>query len=142
MAESREVATSLDLALRIGDVLLSSGAGAADVAATMLEVVAACGVEDVSADVTFVELTLRHQPAPGEPAAILVRRVGRRRAGLSLRLAQLLQAIPGGFEPRILGHASRVRASGGVRVVPICIYSVCTYPVCTRPDGRTRCPSA
>ena len=79
MADPREVAASLDLSLRIGDVLLSSGAGAADVAATMLEVVAACGVEDVSADVTFVELTLRHQPAPGEAAAILVRRVGGRR---------------------------------------------------------------
>ena len=39
MAEG-EVYESLDLALRIGEVLLSSGAGAADVSATMLAVTA------------------------------------------------------------------------------------------------------
>ena len=43
MAEG-EVYESLDLALRIGEVLLSSGAGAADVSATMLAVTYACGV--------------------------------------------------------------------------------------------------
>jgi uncharacterized membrane protein YjjP (DUF1212 family) len=78
MTERREVYESLDLALRIGEILLSSGAGAADVTATMLEVTRACGVRNVSADVTFVELTLRHQRTSREPAAIQVRRVTRR----------------------------------------------------------------
>ena len=78
MAEQSDVYESLDLALRIGEVLLSSGAGAADVAATMLEVTRACGVRNVSADVTFVDLTLRHQPSSREPAALQMRRVGRR----------------------------------------------------------------
>ncbi|MGH9248113.1 MAG: threonine/serine ThrE exporter family protein [Acidimicrobiales bacterium] len=78
MTERREVYESLDLALRIGEVLLSSGAGAADVTATMLEVARACGVRDVSADVTFVDLTLHHQPSSGEPAALQIRRVTRR----------------------------------------------------------------
>jgi len=76
--ERREVYESLDLALRIGEVMLSSGAGAADVTATMLGVPRACGVRNVSADVTFVDLALRHQPSRGEPAAIQVRRVARR----------------------------------------------------------------
>ncbi len=76
--ERREVYASLDLALRIGEVLLSSGAGAADVAATMLAVTEACGVRHVSADVTFVDLSLRHQPSTHEPAAFQVRRVTRR----------------------------------------------------------------
>lgn len=78
MSDRREAYEALDLALRIGEVLLSSGAGAADVSATMLEVTRACGVRNVSADVTFVDLTLRHQPRRDEPAAIQVRRVNRR----------------------------------------------------------------
>lgn len=78
MTERREVYETLDLALRVGEILLSSGAGAADVAAAMLEVTRACGVRNVSADVTFVDLTLRHQPSSGEPAALQVRRVNRR----------------------------------------------------------------
>ena len=36
MPETRDIYKTLDLCLRIGEVLLSSGAGAADVAATML----------------------------------------------------------------------------------------------------------
>ncbi|WP_328519132.1 threonine/serine ThrE exporter family protein [Kribbella sp. NBC_00359] len=78
MTERREIYETLDLALRIGEVLLTSGAGAADVAATMLAVTQACGVRHVTADVTFVDLTLRHQPTSDEPAAIQVRRVTRR----------------------------------------------------------------
>ncbi|HET7349786.1 MAG TPA: threonine/serine exporter family protein [Marmoricola sp.] len=78
MAEHGDVLESLDLALRIGEVLLSSGAGAADVAATMLGVTSACGVRNVTADVTFVDLTLRHQPRSDTPAAIQMRRVARR----------------------------------------------------------------
>jgi len=78
MAERSEVYQTLDLALRIGEVLLSSGAGAADVTATMLAVTDSCGVRQVSADVTFVDLALRHQPTSDEPDAIQMRRVNRR----------------------------------------------------------------
>ena len=75
MTERREVYETLDLALRVGEVLLSSGASAADVTTAMLDVARACGVRNVSADVTFVDLTLRHQPSSDEPAAIQVRTV-------------------------------------------------------------------
>jgi len=76
MTERRgEVYEALDLALRIGEILLLSGAGAADVTAAMLAVTEACGVRHVSADVTFVDLTLRHQPSSDVPAALQVRRV-------------------------------------------------------------------
>lgn len=76
--ERADVYQSLDLALRVGEVLLSSGAGASDVVATMVDVTHACGVRRVTADVTFVDLTLHHQPSADEPAATQVRRVGRR----------------------------------------------------------------
>ena len=78
MGERGEVYEALDLALRMGEVLLSSGAGAADVSASMLAVTHACGVRKVTADVTFVDLALRHQPSRDEPAAIQMRRVNRR----------------------------------------------------------------
>ena len=75
MTERGEVYEACDLALRIGEILLSAGAGAADVTATMLATAAACGVRNVTADVTFVDLSLRHQPSSDEPAAIQVRRL-------------------------------------------------------------------
>src|SRR5579862_1862122 len=78
MTEQSEVYESLDLALRVGEIMLSSGAGAADVASSMLAVTRACGAEHVIADVTFVDLAVRHQPSAHQPAAIQMRRVVRR----------------------------------------------------------------
>ena len=78
MSERRDVRKSFDLALRIGEMLLVSGASAAGVTAAMLAVTRACGLHNVSADVTFIDLTLRHQPNIEEPVAIQVRRVTRR----------------------------------------------------------------
>ena len=102
MTDRREVYESLDLALRIGEVLLSSGAGAADVTATMLEVTRACGVRNVSADVTFVDLTLRHQPSRDEAAALQVRRVNRRPVDYAdlIEVDQTVSALVGGHITR------------------------------------------
>lgn len=58
----REVYRVLDLALRIGEMLLSNGAGSADVTATMLAVTNACGVRSVTPSVTFTELSLNYHP--------------------------------------------------------------------------------
>ncbi|HEU4567223.1 MAG TPA: threonine/serine exporter family protein [Marmoricola sp.] len=68
----------LDLCLRVGEVLLSSGAGAADVGAQMLNVAHACGLRSATADITFTELTMTWQPSPDEPAIIQVRQVRHR----------------------------------------------------------------
>ena len=78
MPETREIYKTLDLALRVGELLLSSGAGAADVSATMLSVARACGLRTVTADVTFTALTLSHQPGMDEPALMQVRHVTHR----------------------------------------------------------------
>jgi uncharacterized membrane protein YjjP (DUF1212 family) len=78
MPETREIYKTLDLALRVGELLLSSGAGAADVSATMLSVARACGLRTVTADVTFTALTLSHQPGLDEPALMQVRHVTHR----------------------------------------------------------------
>ena len=105
MAELREVYESLDLALRIGEVQLSSGAGAADVTASMLAVTHACGLRNVSADVTFADLTLHHQPSIDEPAAIQIRRLIRRRVDYA-DLTEVDQTVADLVE----GHITREEA--------------------------------
>ncbi len=74
----RDVFKTLDLALRIGEMLLSSGAGAADVTATMLAVTRALGLRGVVADVTFTALALHHQVSLDEPGSVQTRRVTHR----------------------------------------------------------------
>jgi uncharacterized membrane protein YjjP (DUF1212 family) len=76
--QSRDVYKTLDLGLRIGEVLLSSGAGAADVGATMLNVAHGCGLRGATADVTFTELAMSHQTSYDEPSMIQIRQVRHR----------------------------------------------------------------
>ena len=76
--DTREVYKTLDLGLRIGEMLLASGAGAADVSATMSSVVRACGLRGATADVTFTELAMSHQTGFDEPAMIQIRQVRHR----------------------------------------------------------------
>jgi uncharacterized membrane protein YjjP (DUF1212 family) len=78
MTDSRDIYKTLDLALRIGEVLLSSGAGAADVTATMLSVTRGCGVRGADVDVTFTALSMSFQPSFDEPAIMQVRHVRHR----------------------------------------------------------------
>jgi uncharacterized membrane protein YjjP (DUF1212 family) len=74
----QETYKTLDLALRVGEMLLSNGAGAADVTATMLAVTHVAGLRNVWADVTFTQLSLNHQSRQDEPAVNQVRRVTHR----------------------------------------------------------------
>ena len=78
MVESKDTYKTLDLALRVGEMLLSAGAGAADVTATMLSVTHVCGLRGVSADVTFTEISLNYHPSHDEPAVNQVRHVTHR----------------------------------------------------------------
>jgi len=62
--DSRTVYLTIDLALRVGELVLSSGAGAADTAATMLAVTSAAGLRNCEVDVTFTSLTISYQNEP------------------------------------------------------------------------------
>jgi uncharacterized membrane protein YjjP (DUF1212 family)/uncharacterized membrane protein YjjB (DUF3815 family) len=73
--DTREIAATMNLALRIGELLLSSGAGAGDVSAAMRNVAWVCGLRGYTADVMFTELTMSHQSSPEEPALIQIRQV-------------------------------------------------------------------
>ena len=74
----RDAFKTLDVALRVGELLLANGAGAADVTATMQAVTRACGLRGVSVDVTFTELTLNHQPTHDDPGLVQKRSVRHR----------------------------------------------------------------
>ena len=61
LERSREVHLTMDLCLRIGDMLLASGAGAADVTATMGSVAHHLGIGGAEIDVTFTALSMSVQ---------------------------------------------------------------------------------
>jgi uncharacterized membrane protein YjjP (DUF1212 family) len=74
----RQTHQTLDLALRVGEMLLSNGAGAADVTATMSSVTHHLGLRQVMVDVTFTTLTLSHQSSFDEPPLSVTRHVTHR----------------------------------------------------------------
>jgi uncharacterized membrane protein YjjP (DUF1212 family) len=78
VTETREIYKALDLALRIGEVLLSSGAGAADVTATMQAITYHYGLRNAEADVTFTMLRMAWQPSGDEVPMLLSRTVTHR----------------------------------------------------------------
>ena len=76
--EAREINLSLDFCLRVGEMLLSSGAGAADVTATMRALALHLGLRYPDLDVTFTSLSMSYQPDPQEPPFIQIRQVKQR----------------------------------------------------------------
>ena len=75
---SRETHRTLDLCLRIGEMLLSNGAGAADVTATMSSVAYHLGLRQVIVDVTFTTLNLSYQASFDDPPVSVTRHVTHR----------------------------------------------------------------
>ena len=78
VTDAKETHKSLDLALRIGEILLSSGAGAADVTATMLAIAQHLGIRNPDVDVTFTSLRMAHVWDPDEPAVSVSRTITQR----------------------------------------------------------------
>ncbi len=65
----------LELALRVGDVLLSAGMSANDVVVEMLRVTEAYGLERIHIDLTFTSITATYYAAPTTVPMTLVRTV-------------------------------------------------------------------
>lgn len=73
--DAREVNLTLDFCLRVGELLLSSGAGAADVTATMRSLSRHLGLRGAEIDVTFINLSMQWQASPEEVPALATRQV-------------------------------------------------------------------
>ena len=78
MPRPPQVHLIMDLSLRVGEVLIASGASAADVSATMQALARRLGLRHVDVDVTFTTLSMSHQPDPEEPPSLAVRHVKKR----------------------------------------------------------------
>ncbi|WP_435745445.1 threonine/serine ThrE exporter family protein [Nocardioides sp. SYSU DS0663] len=74
----RTYTQTLDFCLRVGELLLSSGAGAADVTASMQAVARALGMRNVDVDITFISLSMSYQISQDEPPLIQLRQVKQR----------------------------------------------------------------
>lgn len=75
---AKRIHLTMDLCLRIGELLLSSGAGAADVVATMTAVAHHLGLRQADVDVTFTALSMSYQSGPDELPMLLMRHVRQR----------------------------------------------------------------
>jgi uncharacterized membrane protein YjjP (DUF1212 family) len=78
VTDARETYKILDLALRIGEILLSSGAGASDVTATMQGIAYHYGLRNADVDVTFTLLRMSYQDDPDEMPVLLTRSITQR----------------------------------------------------------------
>ena len=78
MPEARTITLTLDLCLRIGEMLLSNGAGAADVSATMRLLARHFGLHHPVIDVTFTSLQMGYHGEPDDPPVTLMRQVVQR----------------------------------------------------------------
>jgi uncharacterized membrane protein YjjP (DUF1212 family) len=62
--DAREVNLTLDFCLRVGELLISTGAGAADVTATMRSLSQHLGLRGAEVDVTYTSLSMSYQADP------------------------------------------------------------------------------
>ena len=67
-----------DLAMRVGEGLLSNGSAASDVTATVLRITASSGLRNVSVQVTFDEVSLSYIPDDGGAPVTRIRAAGAR----------------------------------------------------------------
>ncbi len=116
MTDARETYKILDLALRIGEILLSSGAGAADVTATMLGITHHLGLRNADIDVTFTLLRMSYQNDPDEMPVLLTRNITQRDIDYDdlTRTHELVEAV---LSDRVdvteaRAHVARINSTG------------------------------
>jgi uncharacterized membrane protein YjjP (DUF1212 family) len=70
-AEEREARASLDLALRVGELMLRCGAGAPQVESSVVAVAAAAGLDNLEIDITLQSLLVQCTTGAGVPITML-----------------------------------------------------------------------
>ena len=103
---------ALDLALRAGEVLLSGGAGAADVTATCMAIADACGLRNIECDITFTSISLSWQPGL-EAAPITAMRLVRQRSLDYTRVTAVHNLV----HDLVEGRVDRQEAARQLRVI-------------------------
>lgn len=78
IVDPAHISLTIDLSLRVGELLLSSGAGAADVSATMQSIARHAGLHNADVDITFTSLSMSFQGDPETPPIGHSRQVAQR----------------------------------------------------------------
>lgn len=96
--DERHLTQVADLCVRIGEVLMASGAGASDVTATMHAIANALGQPDPQVDVTFTSLSVSLQREDEQQPIVVLRLVQHRALNYELltRVDQLTREIAAG----------------------------------------------
>ncbi|GAB2690076.1 threonine/serine exporter family protein [Thalassiella azotivora] len=104
----------VDLALRLGEALLSTGASASDVTATVLRLVDAYGLRSVHVDVTFTSVTVSvHRGDDDDPMTLM--RVVRVRSQDYTRLQHLYDVVRDASTGDLAVEEARARLDDAVR---------------------------
>lgn len=109
--EGAETRDSLDLAVRVGELMLRCGAGARDVEASLTAVAAAAGLERIEVDITNQSLLVQAPAPSGRPVTVL--RVVRS----STRDLARLVAVHEFVEQLVAGHFDRKQAANRLRAI-------------------------
>lgn len=112
-ARQRELHLTIDLCLRVGDLLMASGAGAADVMSSMRLLVDHFGLRRAEIDVTFTALSISYQDEPESWPIVMMRMVKQREIDYEdlTRVDHLLRDMLSGKVGLIEGRAEMARIS-------------------------------
>ncbi len=113
-ADDRDLRHALDFLLRLGELLLRSGAGSVDVEASIVASATALGLEDVEASVTYTQV-LVSVAVEGSGAPLTDLRIVRVRAVDHNRLVALHQLVLGLTEGSLTPDAAYLRLNAVVR---------------------------
>lgn len=102
-----------DLAMRIGEGMLTNGAAASEVTATVLRIISSSGIRNVSVTVTFDEVSISYLP---DPEAAPFTRI--RAAGARIQDFTKLEAFEQIAEDYVKGAATLEESTARIALVP------------------------
>ncbi|HET8599920.1 MAG TPA: threonine/serine exporter family protein [Segeticoccus sp.] len=112
--DERQARAVIDLALRTGESMLSTGASASDVVATVLRLMSAYGVRSAHVDITYTSITVSmHRGIDDDPLTVM--RIVRVRSADYTRLERLQELVRAIAEDKITVDEARARLDQVVR---------------------------
>ncbi|HET7306153.1 MAG TPA: threonine/serine exporter family protein [Segeticoccus sp.] len=110
----RQARAVIDLSLRVGEAMLSTGASAADVVATVLRLMSAYDVHSAHVDITYTSITVSmHRGVDDDPLSVM--RIVRTRAADYTRLQRLQELVRAVVEENLGADEARAQLDGILR---------------------------
>jgi len=112
--DQRTARAVIDLAMRVGETLLSTGASASDVVATVLRLTDAYGLRSVHVDVTFTSISVSYHRGPDADPMTVMRGIKVRSTDLT-RLERLQTLVRDIAQERVEIDEARIRFRAVIR---------------------------